>query len=61
MINFGVLIKRAKFKVCMSSGFERVVLKKKQQNTKWLAAFLINIVILKKNSISGINFSISAE
>ena len=34
MINFGVLIK-----VCMSSGFERVELKKKQQNTKWLAAF----------------------
>ena len=39
MINFGVLIKGAKFEVCLSSGFERVELKKKQQNTKWLAAF----------------------
>ena len=53
VINFGVLIKGAKFKVCMSSGFERVELKKKQQNTKWLAAFLINIVILKKTSFRG--------
>ena len=34
MINFGVLIKTAKFKVCMSSGFVRVELKKssKTQN-----------------------------
>ena len=53
MINFDVLIKRAKFKVCMSSGFERVEVKKKQQNTKWLAAFLINIVILKKTPFRG--------
>ena len=53
MINFGVLIKGAKFEVCMSSGFERVALKKKQQNTKWLAAFLINIVILKKTPFRG--------
>ena len=28
MINFGLLIKAAKFKVFMSSGFERVELKK---------------------------------
>ena len=35
MINFGVLIKGAKLKVCMSSGFERVELKKssKTQNS----------------------------
>ena len=36
MINFGVLIKGAKFEVCMSSGFERVALKKSSKTLNGL-------------------------
>ena len=61
MINFSVLIKGAKFKVCMFSGFKRVELKKKAAKHKMACCILNKYCNIEKKSILGISFSISAE